>query len=141
MVLLGDEVCDALGVGGVPQTPRHVEPIGDHPESLGQSTVSVVACREFHPQEERAIERVRRVLVGFGLDDLGAGLEQEARDCGDNARLVGAGDQETRVCSVSCNVGAFAGAAVVLMRGAASSPGRRPDGCRGRLRQPWTRLT
>ena len=46
---------------------------------------------ELHPHEERAALGIGRVLVG--IEDVRAVLEQEARDGGDDARPVGAGDR------------------------------------------------
>ena len=50
---------------------------------------------ELHPHEELAALGVGRVLVG--ADDVRAGVGEEARDRGDDAVPVGAGDQQAAV--------------------------------------------
>ena len=51
--------------------------------------------RELHPHEELAALGVGRVLVGG--DDVRAGAGEEARDRGDDAVAVGAGDEQAAV--------------------------------------------
>ena len=55
---------------------------------------------ELRAQEEAPAGGIRGVLVGG--DDVGAPLEQKARDRGHDPRPVGAADQQARRCSAGC---------------------------------------
>ena len=90
-------IADALALAPPAQLPVHAERLADLArEAPPEASVALVARRqeELGAHEEAPAARVRGVLVRG--DDVGAALEQEARHGGDDAGLVGAGDQQAR---------------------------------------------
>ena len=93
MVFSRNEDRHSLALRGVPQPPRHVEPLGDRQAEPFREAIALARVeRELHAQKERAALRVSGVLVR--AHDVGASLEQEARDGADDPRPVRTGDEQ-----------------------------------------------
>jgi len=96
VVLAGDHQRDALRGRGRMQPPAELQRTGHLAGERGAQRVQArlkLLEAEDHAQEEAPGLGIRGVLVG--LDDVRALLKEEARDGGDDARAVGAHDDET----------------------------------------------
>jgi hypothetical protein len=94
VILTGGKNGDAWSNGSLADVPVHAIPVADRREVVPQScsVISKVGQFELDPQEKTAAERVGAVLIG--MHDVGAALEQEGRDRGDDSRAVRTGYEE-----------------------------------------------
>lgn len=93
--LFGDEDPEPLRAGGEREAVLYPTRGGDLPrEGIVQllNTLRQVWQVEFDPLKELAAARVGGVLVG--VNDIGAALEEEPGDGGDDPRLIGADDKK-----------------------------------------------
>ena len=89
---------DPLSLVRVRDPPVHLKARGELAERSLEPVAVVLGLErrqpERHPHEEHPVLGMGRVLVGG--DDVGAALEQEARDGGDDPGAVRARDQQSR---------------------------------------------
>ena len=92
VVLAGDHDRHPLRPAGLVELVVHLERLADLPREaqLQRLALAVGHAVEDHPHEEAPLGA--GVLVD--VDDVEPGLGEEAADAGDQARLVGAGEQQ-----------------------------------------------